>query len=95
MKRGWVEELRKERKEETRQDSRRRRGRREEAGQGGGQKRGSPRTKLKSIGYTSSELKTVPYSYKILRKAVFDEEVGKLHKITEAAPNDLSRGRCG
>ena len=58
-----AEASRKGRKEETRQKRRRRRGRREEAGQGGGQQRGSaPRTKLKSSGCNSSELKTVPYS---------------------------------
>ena len=84
-----MEEVSQGRKEEASQTGRKRKGRREEARQGGGRKRGSaPRTKLKSRGCNSSDLKTILYN---IGKAVFDEAGGKQH-ITEAAPNELKLG---
>ena len=80
-----AEKVRQGKNEEARQSGRK--GRKER--QGGERKRGSaPRTKLKSRGCNSSDLKTILYN---IGKAVFDEAGGKQH-ITEAAPNELKLG---
>ena len=65
---GWLaggtgmEEVRQGRKKEARQRGRTRKRRKEKARKGGGTKRGSAlRTKLKSRGCNSSDLKTILY----------------------------------
>ena len=82
---------------ETRHSGRRRKGWREEGRQSGGRKRGSgPRTKLKSRGRNSSDLKRYSISRGAsIDKAVFDEAEGKQHNITEVAPNELKLGEGG